>query len=84
MNSRIYHKEVFLKELERLKDQGRIYCPHCYSTSLKKVELSYSKYKLKSRVRGLTQCFSCYEIFKTDEVLNKIGLRDKKIGEVLD
>jgi len=84
MNSRIYPKEVFNAEINKLLNQGRIYCPDCYSINILDVSLTYSKYNTKSKVRELRKCGRCSGIFKSSEILTKSEVRNKKIDEVLE
>ena len=79
----IYTKEVFNSEIKKLLDQGRLYCPDCYSINILDVSLTYSKYDIKSRVRGLRKCDRCSGVFKSNEILTKSEVRNKKIDEVL-
>ena len=82
MNGRIYPKELFLEQVEKLKNKGKIYCPDCYSFVIE-VVMSYSKYDLQSKLRGMKKCNSCGKIHKDDHLLTLIDVRNKKIDEVL-
>ena len=82
MNSRIYPQKAFLEEVDRLKNEYKIYCPDCYSVVIE-VVMSYSKYELQSKVRGMKKCNSCGKIHKDDSILTLIDARNKKIDEVL-
>jgi DNA-directed RNA polymerase subunit RPC12/RpoP len=82
MNTRIYPQNVFLEQVEKLKNRDKIYCPNCYSLVIDTF-MSYSKYDLQSKVRNVKKCISCGKVHKSDSILTLIDVRNKKIDEVL-
>lgn len=79
MNNRIYTKEVFEKEIQRLN--GKIYCPNCHSSSTTFNE-SYFPCTASTK-RGLINCSNCRSNFEVCDLLSLDDIREKKINEVL-
>jgi transposase len=75
MNSRIYSKEVFDREIERLK-LGYYYCPECFQNSLTdRIE--------QLQLFGNYCCKNCGLLLSKNEALTKEKVREIKINKIL-
>lgn len=71
MNSRIYPKELFQREISRIRIIGEFGCPNCFSSDITDISLYYVK------------CKRCQSKFDFKKLLNKTQVRDKKIEQIL-
>ena len=79
MNNRIYPKDLFEIEVNRLK--GKVYCPNCYSNAVIVGNVSYYPY-IESKERGTSSCHNCSMVFNFNNLLTKDEVRDRKIDEI--
>lgn len=70
MNSRIYPKELYQKEVNRIRI-GKLSCPNCFSSYI----ITYSGDNCK--------CKKCQSKFDFKNLLNQTQVRDKKIEQIL-
>jgi hypothetical protein len=70
MNSRVYPKNIFTREVNRIQI-GRLHCPKCLSNDV------------YSNLNDVCACRDCYSKSDFKELLNKEQVRERKIINIL-
>jgi transposase-like protein len=75
MSSRIYPKEVFDREVDRLRSKY-YYCPKCYSNNISNADGYFTLvYEYK--------CYGCKNVFLKKEALTLNDIRNLKINKII-